>query len=72
MNNIKSAHIRFYSGNVSIIPCDGIEILPGQVRLLDPKGNVKEYYRSAFIESLFYDGKEFPLLKKGKGIDEKK
>lgn len=71
MKDIKSAHIRFYSGNVSIIPCDGIEILPGWIKLLDQDGNVKEYYRSAFIESLYYDGKEFPLLKKGKK-DEKK
>lgn len=65
MKDIKYAYIRFYSGNVSIIPCDGIEILPGSVRLLDEEGRVLEFYRTAFIESLYYDGKEFTLLKKG-------
>lgn len=66
MNEIKAAVIEFYSGNITVVPCDGIEILPGQIRLMDAKGNVKEYYRSAFVRNLMYDGKEFPLLKKGK------
>lgn len=59
---MKKAIIHFYSGNVSVRECDGIEIVPGQVRLLKENGEVMERFASSFIKAFTFDGHEFPLL----------
>lgn len=59
---MKKAIIHFHSGNVSVRECDGIEIVPGQVRLLNKEGEVMERYVSSFIKAFTFDNHEFPLL----------
>lgn len=59
---MKKAIIHFHSGNVSVRECDGIEIVPGQVRLLKEDGKVMERYAVSFIKAFTFDDKEFPLL----------
>ena len=59
---MKKAIIHFHSGNVSVRKCDGIEIVPGQVRLLNNDGKVMERYAVSFIKAFTYDDHEFPLL----------
>lgn len=59
----KSAIIFFNTGNAVQRSCDGIEIIPGEVHLMNEKGEVMERYKSAYIKAFCYDGKEFPLIK---------
>ena len=61
-DKMKKAIIHFHSGNVSIRECEGIEIAPGQVRLLNINGEVAERYSTRFIKAFTYDDHEFPLL----------
>ena len=58
----KSAIIFFHAGNADQRSCDGIEIIPGEVHLMNEKGEVMERYKSAYIKAFCYDGIEFPLL----------
>ena len=58
----KSAIIFFHAGNAVKRSCDGIEIIPGEVHLMNEKGEVMERYKSAYIKAFCYDGIEFPLL----------
>lgn len=59
---MKKAIIHFHSGNVSVRECEGIEIVPGQVRLLNEDGEVTERFSVCFIKAFTYDDHEFPLL----------
>lgn len=61
---MKKAIIHFHSGNVSVRECDGIEIAPGQVKLLNEDGEVTDRFSSEYIKAFTFDGHEFPLLKK--------
>lgn len=61
---MKKAIIQFHSGNISIRECDEIEIVPGQVRLLNEDGEVTGRLSSEYIKTFIFDGHEFPLLKK--------
>lgn len=63
---MKKAIIHFHSGNVSARECEGIEIVPGQVRLLNKEGEVMERYASSYIKAFMFDGYEFPLLPENK------
>ena len=58
----KSAIIFFHAGNAVQRSCDGIEIVPGEIHLMNEKGEVMERYKSAYIKAFCYDGKEFPLI----------
>lgn len=59
---MKKAIIHFHSGNVSVRECEGIEIVPGQIRLLNENGEVMERFASSFIKAFTFDNHEFPLL----------
>lgn len=59
---MKKAIIHFHSGNFSVRECEGIEIIPGQVRLLNTDGEVTERFSTSFIKAFTYDDHEFPLL----------
>ena len=59
---MKKAIIYFHSGNVSIRDCEGIELIPGQVRLLNNEGEVMEWYTVSYIKAVTFDNHEFPLL----------
>ena len=59
---MKKAIIHFHSGNVSVRECEGIEIVPGQVRLLNEDGEVIGRFASSFIKAFTFDDHEFPLL----------
>ena len=58
----KSAIIFFHAGNAVQRSCDGIEIVPGEVHLMNEKGEVMECYKSTYIKAFTYDNHEFPLL----------
>lgn len=58
----KNAIIHFYNNSISVRSCAGIEIVPGQVKLLNEKGEVMERYASRYIKAFTFDNKEFPLL----------
>ena len=58
----KSAILFFNSGNAVQRLCDGIEIIPGELHLMNEKGEVMERYKSNYIKAFCYDGTEFPLI----------
>lgn len=59
---VKSAIIFFHSGNAVQRNCAGIEIVPGEVHLINENSEVIERYKSAYIKAFCYEGREFPLL----------